>query len=103
MPNGRSDDFVVNRENLERILNALSPDAMVGKILTAQVDVSAISQMLSTYPDDLIAVEEQYESWYIIHLEPIGTYPPNIEKWVMVSAESPLFEELRRQHHRHVE
>ena len=102
MPNGRSGEFDVNKERLERILSALPSEAVVGKSIAAgDVDVSAVYRMVSEYPDDLIAVEEQYDRWYIIHLEPIQANPPSAEKWIMVSPESPLFEELRRQLVRH--
>ena len=103
MPNGRSSGFGVSKERLEGILSALPADAVVGKsIASGGVDVSTVYRMVSEYPDDLIAVEEQDHRWYIIHLEPIESNPPNPKKWIIVSPGSPLFEELRQHHVRHV-
>ncbi len=102
MPNGRSDEFGVNKESLERSLSALPSEAVVGRSATSgDVNVSAVARMVSEYPDDLIRVEEQDHRWYIIHLESFQGNPPSGEKLIMILPESPLFEELRRQYDRH--
>jgi hypothetical protein len=102
MPNGRSGGFGISKEDFERVLSALPANAVVGRSMASGVviDVSTAGRMVSDYPDDLIAVEEQHYSGYIIHLEPIEVDPPNGEKWIIVWPESPLFEDLKRQHAR---
>jgi hypothetical protein len=101
MPNGLSGGFRVSKLTLERILDALPADTVVGMTPTrpfASVDVSAVCRMVAAYPDDLIWVEEHDYGSYVIHLEPADTHPPDAGKWIAVLPESPVFEELRRQH-----
>ena len=54
MPNGLSGGFLVNRETLERVLNALPANEVVGMSPTPSmpsVDVSTVSRMLSEFSE----------------------------------------------------
>ena len=64
-----------------------------------KVSVETLVGMLATYPGDRIVVEEQDGRAYIVHMyHPFGLDPPDLERWILIKPESPLFEELRRQH-----
>jgi hypothetical protein len=57
----------------------------------ADVDASEVSGFLQRHPLDIVAVEEQHRDSYIIHLG-------ELNMWVSVRSESPLFAELKRRH-----
>ena len=99
MPNGRSGGFGLIKATLDQILCALPANAVIGRsTVSREVNVSAVLRMVFEYPVDVIWVEEQDYHWYIMHLQPDDADPPNAEKWIMVSSESPLFKDLRREH-----
>jgi hypothetical protein len=92
MPNGRSGGFVIETADLEQIVQAVSPDMVVGKVFigskpqeTAAADIVRLIQQCS---NDRLAVEEQDHVCYIVHLS----------KWLIVDSSSPIFTELRSRH-----
>jgi hypothetical protein len=100
VPNGRSGGFVIEKEDLKRLLEALPHATVVAKIIVHSSlprlgDASEIARLVDQCPNDRIAVEEQDHKFYIIHL----SNEPEL-LWAMVGLETPLFPELRRRHAR---
>jgi hypothetical protein len=108
MPNGRSGSLFLGKDDLAQWLSGLEGSEIVGisiALLVAGrspgVSVESVAGLLASCRADRVAVEEQDNHDYIIHLDcPLGGESTDNEKWVLVSPDSPLFEELRREHKR---
>lgn len=114
MPNGRSGGFLIPQHEMEQLLKALTDDSVVGHALaslvkerksfepSAGVGPAAVIAMLDDFwrEHEHVWVEEQDETVYIIHLdlEVQEHGEPNIKKWIIVRADSPLFGPLRQRH-----
>jgi len=100
MPNGHTGSFVIKATDLKQLVQAVSGDAMVGKLTTGSRLEAAcaadIARLLEECSRDRIGVEEQDSAFYVIHIsnEPII--------WIVVKSESPIFMELRSRHERWV-
>ena len=96
MPNGHSGRFVITTTDLKQLVQAVSGDAVVGKLTTGSrleaTCAADMARLLEECSRDRIAVEEQDSAFYVIHVsnEPII--------WLMVKSESPIFVELRSRH-----
>lgn len=88
MPNGRTGGFYLEPSELERLLSRLAGDVVVGKTLREPVTASAMMQRLGKLERDRIPIEEQDNSWYIVH------FP----EWITVDEKSTLFMGLRLAH-----
>jgi hypothetical protein len=99
MPNGRSGGFIIETAELKQLVQAVSDDAVVGKLTAGSQPQTAraveIAQSLEECRQDRVAVEEQDGMLYVIH---ISNEPSII--WLFVTSESPIFVELRRRHAR---
>jgi hypothetical protein len=97
MPNGRSGGFVIETNDLKRLIEAVTGNAVVGRLTTGSkphdARVDEIAQVIEKCPHNRIAVEEQDHAFYIIHI----SNAPDVVGIVILS-ESPLFVELRRRH-----
>ena len=98
MPNGRSGGFVIETADLKQLLEAVTGDAVVGRLITGlkpfqSARVAEMMQAIEKCPHSRLAVEEQDHALYVIHI----SNQPDIV-WVVISSESPLFMELRRRH-----
>jgi hypothetical protein len=97
MPNGRSGGFVLERADLKQLVQAVSQDAVVGKIAIRfelqPASAAEIARCIDECSEDRVAVEEQDHAFYIVHIgkQPVGT-------WLSVTSESAIFAELRRHH-----
>lgn len=102
MPNGRSASFNVSRHDFEQLLNTIPTGTLVGRLLSRPkgdrsfraVDVLEVRQLFAEYPQDRIFVEEQDQSYYVIHL----TKREEVAAWIVVRNDSPLFAGVRRCH-----
>ena len=99
MPNGRSGGFVIETADLKQLLTAVSETAVVGQLSTGRqlraASTAELSRCIEECPLERVAVEEQHDIFYIIH---ISNSPINI--WVSVTSESPIFVQLRQRHAR---
>src|SRR6185436_4858934 len=110
MPNGRSGGFLIPRNELEDLLNGLSDHPVLGRALTkpadarswSDLDAAAVVTILGTFAGARVWVEEQDHSYYVLNLdrEAHESGEPEAWKWIVVSSESPLFEQLRECHQR---
>jgi hypothetical protein len=103
MPNGRSGSLLLKKAELASWLSGRDGHQIIGLCLAPPtrrtVSVEMIVGMLATYPADRIVVEEQDGRAYIVHMyHPFSLDPPDFERWILIKPESPLFQELRRQH-----
>lgn len=105
MPNGRSGSLFLNKAEFASWLNGRDGHESIGLCLAPRgtdrraVSVERLAGMLDTYPADRIVVEEQDGRDYILHMyHPFSLDPPDLERWILIRPESPLFQELRRQH-----
>src|SRR5262245_36031095 len=99
MPNGRSGSFMIELAGLKQLVQAVSENTIVGKLLTASrpfgpVSALEIARCLEGCRQDRIAVEELDHAAYIIH---INKNLINV-MWLLVDAESPIFREVWRRH-----
>jgi hypothetical protein len=96
MPNGRSGGFVMETADLKQLVDAVTGDAVVGRLTTGlrpqPARADEITRVIEECPHSRIAVEEQDHAFYIIHInnEPVV--------WLVIPSESPVFMELRRRH-----
>jgi hypothetical protein len=96
MPNGWSGHFVIDTADLKQLVQAIPPDAVVGKLTVASglqpARAIEIAQCLNDCRRNRLTVEEQDHAFYVIHIrdEPII--------WVAVFSDSPMFVELQRRH-----
>ena len=99
MPNGRSGGFIIETADLKELVTAVSDTAVVGKLTTGlrlrTASAAEISRCIEECPLDRIAIEEQDNTFYIIHIR----NEPDII-WVSVNSESPIFAQLRQRHTR---
>lgn len=100
MPNGRSGGFVIEKADLERLVEALRGGSVVAQIVIHScppraADALELARFIDECPNDRIAVEEQHHEFYIIHL----SNEPELT-WVLVDSETPLFSGLRQRHDR---
>ena len=108
MPNGRSGSLFLGKGELARWLSGLEGSEIVGISIallvsgrSPGVSVESVAGLLANCRADRIAVEEQDNNDYIIHLDcPLDGESTDTDKWVLVRPDSPLFEELRREHKR---
>ena len=105
MPNGRSGSLFLNKTEFASWLSDRDGHEIIGLRFVSpendrrNVSVETVVEMLATYPADRIVVEEQDGGAYIIHMyHPFSLDSPDLERWILIKSESPLFEELRRQH-----
>ena len=105
MPNGRSGSLFLNKIEFASWLGSRDGREIIGLCLARlgtdhpSVSVEMIVGMLATYPVDRIVVEEQDGRAYVVHMyHPFSLDPPDPERWILIKPESPLFQELRRQH-----
>jgi hypothetical protein len=105
MPNGRSGSLFLNKTEFASWLSVRKSDEVIGRCPALPgpdrqvVSVEMVVELLGTYPADRIVVEEQDRASYIVHLyHPFTLSPPDPERWILIKPESPLFQELRRQH-----
>jgi hypothetical protein len=99
MPNGRSGGFVIETADLKQLVTAVSDSAVVGQLTTGlqprAASAAEIARCIEECPHDRVAVEEQDNTFYIIHF----SNDPDII-WVSVNSKSPIFVELRLRHAR---
>src|SRR5271157_2398110 len=98
MPNGRSGGFIIEKADLNRLVKNLPDAQYVCKIVKKSprlqpADALEIARLVDECPKDRIAVEEQDDKFYVIHL----SNEPEL-LWLMVGSESPIYPELRRRH-----
>ena len=106
MPNGRSGALFIDKRELAGWLSGFAGTQIIGRALgsnptgrPAEVSADTVSAIVAAYPAERIAVEEQDRAFYVLHLYyPLNVDPPDLEKWIMIGSESPLFEELRTRH-----
>jgi hypothetical protein len=105
MPNGRSGSLFLNKVEFGNWLSSRDGQEIIGLSFEPAtrrpqaVSVETVVGMLATYPPDRIAVEEQDGRAYVIHIyHPFSLDPPDLKRWILIRPESPLFQELRRQH-----
>ena len=103
MPNGRSGSFNISRHDFEQLLNTIPTGTLVGHLLLCgpqgdrsfrALDALEARQLFAEHLQDRIFVEEQYQSYYIIHL----TKREEPATWIVVRDASPLFAEVHRHH-----
>ena len=99
MPNGRSGGFIIETSDLKRLIAAVPPPAVVGRVTTGgslrDVTAAETLQQIDQCQLDGVVVEEQDKTFYVIHLSD----QPNII-WVTVSPQSSIFGELQQRHSR---
>jgi hypothetical protein len=104
MPNGRSGGFVIETADLEQLVQAVSSNGAIGKLLTSDlhqrqelglqpVQAEEIARLIEECPHRRFDVEEQDHAYYIVH---ISNEPNRV--WVVISSQSPMFLELRDRH-----
>jgi hypothetical protein len=99
MPNGRSGGFMIQKADLRELISAIPDSTMVGQIFVHSprprpVDASEATLLVEQCPHDLVAVEEQDHTAYVIHL---SNEQPNFV-WIALGPGSPIFPELRQRH-----
>jgi len=106
MPNGRSGSLFIDKRELARWLSGFAGTQIIGRALAstatgcpAEVSADTVSAIVAAYPAERITVEEQGRAAYLLHLYyPLSMDPPDLERWILIGAESPLFKELRTRH-----
>jgi hypothetical protein len=98
MPNGRSGGFPIKTADLKVLVETVSDEVVVGKMVVLSEPIRAanaaeVTQFVEECPHDRVAVEEQDHKLYVIHL---SNKPKLI--WFVVGSESPIFLELRQRH-----
>jgi hypothetical protein len=98
VPNGRSGGFVIETSDLRQLVAAVAADTEVGLLAThllrpRAASATEIAPYIQECPHDRVAVEEQDNKFYIIHL----SNDPDIV-WVVVHSASPIHAELRLRH-----
>lgn len=102
------------RSDLQRLLNSLLNHAVLGHTLAALISArhqsrpvagigsTTAMELLDSFLGDEVWVEEQDYSVYIVHLdmEAHEGGDPDLEKWIMVHSDSPLFGPLREVYQR---
>lgn len=88
MPNGRSGGFYLKPLEFHRLLEQHDGETVVGRTLEDPLTASQMLRILARWKRDVIPIEEQDHSWYIIH------FP----RWVTVDERSPLFSGFRQAH-----
>jgi hypothetical protein len=105
MPNGRCGGFIIETADLKRLVQALSNDAVVGRVSTGgrlqATRAVEMVRLIEECPDIRVNVEDQDHELYLIHL--IDDYEHRSDDelkivWVGVPSESPIFLDLRRRH-----
>ena len=102
MPNGRSGSLVLNKTEFASWLSVRDGHEFIGRSLVppenerVKVSVQMMAGMLATYPADRITVEEHDSCAYIIYM--FDWARPAPERLILIEPDSPLFQELRRQH-----
>jgi hypothetical protein len=71
MPNGRSGGFVIETADLKQLVTVASACAVVGELTTGlgphAASAAEIARCIEKCPHDRVAVEEQDNTFYIIH------------------------------------
>ena len=108
MPNGRSGGFVIKTADLKELVKTVSDTAVVGKMVVHPLpretvpnvpptiragNAAEVTRFFEECPHDRVAVEEQDNKFYIIHL----SNEPKL-LWLLIGSESPIFPELRQRH-----
>ncbi len=98
MPNGRSGGFVIKTADLKELVRTISDTTVVGKmaVLTPPIreaNAAEVIRFVEECPHDRVAVEEQDNKFYILHL----SNEPKL-LWLVIGSESPIFLELQRRH-----
>ena len=98
MPNGRTDIFDVGKGDFLTAIRTLNDDGEIGTTFgppIGPVSLSELEQQVLGHKEESIAIEEQREQCYIIH---VGD---DFYKWVCVMQESRLFPQIKQLHHDH--
>ncbi len=98
MPNGRSGGFVIGKADLKNLVKTFPDDTVLARVFEGSAQPRLANALETTRfvdecPNDRIAVEEQHQSSYIIHLR----NEPEII-WLAVFSDEPLFLELHKRH-----
>jgi hypothetical protein len=98
MPNGRSGGFVINTADLKELVKIIPDETVVGQMVVLPSPIRAASaaeviRFVEECPHDGVAVEEQDNKSYIVHL----SHEPKLV-WLVIGSESPIFLEFPRRH-----
>jgi hypothetical protein len=98
MPNGRSGGFVMNTADLKELVKTIPDETVVGQmvVLTSPIRAASSAEVIrfvEECPHDGVAVEEQDNKLYIVHL----SNEPKLS-WLVIGSESPIFLEFQRRH-----
>jgi hypothetical protein len=99
MPNGHSGGFVIETADLKELVKTISDTTVVGKIAVLssppirEAIAAEVIRFVEECPHDRVAVEEQDNKFYIVHL----SNEPRL-LWLVIGSESPIFLELQRRH-----
>ena len=99
MPNGRSGGFIIEKDDLQRLVKAMPEEIGAtaafgsGSTKSRSIAASEMAKLIERCPNDRLAVEEQDHSWYIIHI----SNEPEIV-WVTILPKSQIFPEIRERH-----
>ena len=95
MPNGRTDIFEVKKERLLASIQILNEDEEIGSTFGQPIEsvrLSDLEEQLIGHREETVAIEEQREKYYIIH---VGD---DFYKWVCVMQGSRLFPQIKQLH-----
>ena len=95
MPNGRTDIFEVGKEDFLTVLRTLKEDEEIGTTFGQPIEpvrLWDLKEQLLGHKEEMVAIEEQREQYYIIH---VGD---DFYKWVCVMQESCLFSRIKQFH-----
>ena len=106
MPNGWSGGFRITKAGLRAVLEAHPGTVQIAKGLHAGGTVSEVLDVLASFPDKEVVIEQQDGSWYIIWLDPAflrGDQDLSEHLAFVVDEESPIFPELVDRHRQWLE
>ena len=95
MPNGRTDIFEVEKEDFLIAIRTLNEDEEIGTTFGQPIEpvrLSDLEEQLLGHKEETVAIEEQREKYYIIH---VGD---DFYKWVCVMQGSRLFPQIKQLH-----
>jgi len=107
MPNGRTGGLDLSVTDLRTLLANYEAATTIGHTLKPvpastpnrqPVTVANVLEMLNVFPGTRVWIEEQDHRWFIVHLDAEAhiTSDPDIDKWVVIMPESPIYSALKR-------